>query len=517
MACLLQIEMIKTEKLTKTRMEDLHMKNRMVLFAQGLVIVMLILTVPLYGQGLIIDHTAVQKFDLIPDYWLAKAKELTIHYGHTSHGSQIMAGLNYLEANIDPDRYGITIRDRNPERVPDLPPQENHTVLRMREEGLFAETMGDKLGYWKGFEAQNGTRQVLDSGLFNVSGWAWCGEVANKQWPYIKEYLDVMLMYKKEYPNIKFFYMTGHNVEPGTVPWQQREYDRLHAHNDSMRTHCIKYNAILYDFADIEAWDIEGNYYPEEDASCVWCQDWVNNNPNVYQNIPPRSEGCGCGNISRSVNTHGLNSTIKGKAFWYMMARIAGWDEDVNTQVEVQIFEGHVIKEAVELIWRTTSIANNYGFEIQRSQKNASNFKKIGYVSGKEFDGTKNQFRFLDENVRTGIYFYRLELKNYDGSFHFSDIIQISISMPNEIRLYQNYPNPFNASTYIRYSLQQNAYVQLSIYDITSKEVHKLVDKFQNAGDYNLIWNANNLPSGQYFINLKADNFKETKRILFLK
>ena len=79
--------------------------------------------------------------------------------------------------------------------------------------------------YWDGQAAQDGTRNVLQSGLFDVSGWCWCGEVADNEWPYIQEYLDVMVMFEQEFPDIKFIYMTGHCVAPGPPPYQQKTYE----------------------------------------------------------------------------------------------------------------------------------------------------------------------------------------------------------------------------------------------------------------------------------------------------
>ena len=85
-------------------------------------------------------------------------------------------------------------------------------------------------------------------------------------------------------------------------------------------------NKILFDFADIEAWDLAGNYHPEEDGTCLWCADWCADNPLECQNIPRLSEGGGSCGVSTCAHSHGLNCVIKGKAFWWLMARLAGWD-----------------------------------------------------------------------------------------------------------------------------------------------------------------------------------------------
>lgn len=281
-------------------------------------LIILILIIPLNANAFLVDHNAVIEFDKIPVHWLNKAAELVVHYGHTSHGSQIIAGLKWLDQN---EGHGFICEDRNASRIPDPPPPTNPPSLRMWEEGLWPGTGNGRLGYWDGAAAQQGTMHILESGLFNVSGWSWCGQVGDSSWSYIQGYLDVMSSYEVLFPDIKFFYMTGHNVSPGPPNHQQIKYDRLHANNDGIRAYCLANDKILFDFADIESWDFDGNYYPEEDSNCVWCDDYDGG----YPNLPPRSESGGGCRISTCAHTHGLNCIVKAKAFWWMMARIAGW------------------------------------------------------------------------------------------------------------------------------------------------------------------------------------------------
>jgi len=278
----------------------------------------MLFAIPLDINAFVVDHNAVIEFDEIPIHWLNQATNLVVHYGHTSHGSQIIAGLKWLDQN---EGHSFMCEDRNSSRVPDPPPQTHPPSLRMWEEGLWPDTATGRLGYWDGSAAQQGTRNVLASGLFDVSGWSWCGQVGDNGWAYIQEYLDVLNSFEQQFPDVKIFYMTGHNVEPGPPNYKQVKYDRLHANNNGIREYCRNNNKILYDFADIESWDFDGNYHAEEDSNCVWCSDYTSG----YQNIPPRSESGGGCRISTCAHTHGLNCVIKAKAFWWMMARIAGW------------------------------------------------------------------------------------------------------------------------------------------------------------------------------------------------
>ena len=95
-------------------------------------------------------------------------------------------------------------------------------------------------------------------------------------------------------------------------------------------------------------------------------------------------------------------------------------------------------------------------------------------------------------------------------------------TIPETFSLYQNYPNPFNPGTTIQYSIppsqQQNfILVRLKVYDILGKEVAVLVNKNQTSGDYRVKFNADNLPSGIYFLSLQAGNFNKTIKMTLLK
>jgi photosystem II stability/assembly factor-like uncharacterized protein len=89
--------------------------------------------------------------------------------------------------------------------------------------------------------------------------------------------------------------------------------------------------------------------------------------------------------------------------------------------------------------------------------------------------------------------------------------------VPTAFQLHQNHPNPFNPATRIRYDLPQAARVQLTVYDITGREVARLVNEEQPAGAYSIQWDATGLSSGVYFCRMQAGSFAATRKLLLLR
>ena len=133
-----------------------------------------------------------------------------------------------------------------------------------------------------------------------------------------------------------------------------------------------------------------------------------------------------------------------------------------------------------------------------------------------DFLGTNPHVLPVMTNSKTKIYikdtYIELPLRG------FSSDNMIAGNEPN-IRLYQNYPNPFNPVTNIKYEIPQDysGLVTLKIYDITGKEVAKLVNQSLTTGSYNVTWNAANFSTGVYFYKLNAGDFSEVKRMILIK
>ena len=83
--------------------------------------------------------------------------------------------------------------------------------------------------------------------------------------------------------------------------------------------------------------------------------------------------------------------------------------------------------------------------------------------------------------------------------------------------LSDNYPNPFNPNTSISYSIPENAFVTLKIYDVLGNEVVELINERKEQGNYQIDFNASELSSGIYYYTLTTGNFTSTKKMILVK
>jgi hypothetical protein len=89
--------------------------------------------------------------------------------------------------------------------------------------------------------------------------------------------------------------------------------------------------------------------------------------------------------------------------------------------------------------------------------------------------------------------------------------------LASDFVLYQNYPNPFNPTTSIQYAISNRQFVTLKVYDLLGREVVTLVDELKAAGNYEIDFNARNLPSGVYFYRIQAGDIVQTKSMMLIK
>ena len=187
--------------------------------------------------------------------------------------------------------------------------------------------------------------------------------------------------------------------------------------------------------------------------------------------------------------------------------------------VELLALTATVNNSDIQLLWSTASELNNRGFEIERSVNDNENFVTIGFVDGKGNSTDINYYSFSDNPYLSGVnqLFYRLKQIDFDGTYSYSDILNVSYDVPVEFVLSQNFPNPFNPSTRISYFVPEESFVSIKVYDFLGREVTTLVNETKSTGSYEFTFDASNLPSGTYFYTMIADNYLATKKMILLK
>ncbi len=263
------------------------------------------------SAAIIVDHTSTD-ISAIPESWIGTVKDsLRLSYGHTSHGSQPVEGMGVLANNLGyGNLYALNVDGS----------------IEVGVLSLADYTPDGDLGHNGDTTWAINTRTYLDSGsgtapTRNVVVWSWCGGVSDNTNAGIDIYLDTMNQLEQDYPHITFVYMTGHLDGTG-------ESGNLHVMNNRIRSYCQTNNKVLFDFADIESYDPNGNYFLDggADDECNydggnWAQEWCAANSSSEL----------CTEVSDCQHSHSLNCNLKARAFWWMLARIAGWSGGSDT------------------------------------------------------------------------------------------------------------------------------------------------------------------------------------------
>lgn len=189
--------------------------------------------------------------------------------------------------------------------------------------------------------------------------------------------------------------------------------------------------------------------------------------------------------------------------------------------VELKSFTAENKNNNVLLKWRTETETNNYGFEVNRKDKNGISsevlFKKIAFITGSGTTSIPHDYSYIDKIPEPDKYTYRLKQIDYDGSYEYSNEVQVDVSVALKFSLEQNYPNPFNPTTTINYQLPITNIVSLKVYNALGEEVAALVNEEKPAGTYEVKFDAFNLSTGIYFYKLTSGDYDEVKKMLLLK
>ncbi|MBL0134872.1 MAG: T9SS type A sorting domain-containing protein [Chitinophagaceae bacterium] len=169
-------------------------------------------------------------------------------------------------------------------------------------------------------------------------------------------------------------------------------------------------------------------------------------------------------------------------------------------------FNGRVDAGQVFLNWATADELNNSHFEIERSA-NGTNFSKAGSVASK--GGNGNSYNFIDTKPLGAVTFYRLKQVDLDGRATYSRVLLIRSDL-DKIGA-KITPNPFSGSINISFQLVQEESLMIRLYNQNGQLVKQQVSKAAAGMNTINLSDLNNLPAGNYTVELKGDrtNFRQ--------
>lgn len=184
--------------------------------------------------------------------------------------------------------------------------------------------------------------------------------------------------------------------------------------------------------------------------------------------------------------------------------------------VELTSFSASVTDGNVILNWATATELNNLGFDIEKSFDD-NTFEKIGFVPGYGTTTESKSYNFSISNNSSQKTFYRLRQLDFDGSFEYSQTVEVDGITPTEFSLKQNYPNPFNPTTKIGFTLPSENNVKISVYNLIGQKVAEVVNSKFSAGAHSVNFNSSNLSSGIYLYKIEAGNFTSVRKMQLMK
>lgn len=284
-----------------------------------------------FSQGTIINHTCT-KISQIPEAAIQTAKQnLHIAYGHSSHGSQLIDGMNGLIAFMNGLGFTINLYSWNNGGTGGA--LDLHDYAMGGDAGYYPDWVNNTRSYL-GIPNSITGRGTGSNADVNVIIWSWCGQVSSlTQSSLLSNYLTPMTQLENDYPGIKFIYMTGHLEGSGPG-------GNLHIRNEQIRTYCMDNNKILYDFADIESYDPDGqiNYMSLlANDNCDYDSD---NNGTLDKNWAIEWQNSHVENVDwytcNATHSQSLNGNLKAYSAWWLWASLAGWNQSTGISDEEQ-------------------------------------------------------------------------------------------------------------------------------------------------------------------------------------
>lgn len=179
----------------------------------------------------------------------------------------------------------------------------------------------------------------------------------------------------------------------------------------------------------------------------------------------------------------------------------------------------------VNLHWSVQTETNNAYFRVERSDDNGATWFTAARINSRANGGNSSSpmnYYFDDARnvVNESTYQYRIVDVATDGRESRSNIVVSATPRAPVVTEYAlaNYPNPFNPETRIAFTLKEAGFVRLTVTNIMGQTIATLVNNnVSTNGTHYVTWNANNMPSGIYFLRMEVNGFSSMRKLVLSK
>ncbi len=460
-------------------------------------------------NAIIADHNSTDLSE-IPNSWILKARrDLVVSYGHKNHGGQIITGMHVLKDNADSlylwDRFGGEGSGQDPYLC---------LISGIPEGQMGALGFGDWI-------RKTGELLNPDNDSTNVVMWSWAGWMNMKTEEGVRKYLEQMDSLERSHRNVHFIYMTGHLEGTG-------EDGKLNRNNNIVRSYCIENGKMLYDFADLESYDPDGNYFLNKGCDDRLDYDGGNWADEYCERHPDECGDCPC------YITPCINCQLKAKAFWWILARIAGWQggQNIRANLDVDPYYVNFGEVSSDEVQKIDFVLNNNGNRYCR-------IKKVEFINNQDsvfsYSGIDDFPVFVNATTSKTITVkftppeangdYAAFLKvttdlgenNYNVSAKYTGGVGVDEDETEDIFV-NVYPNPSEGKATIAFNSTKQYKMSLEIYDLFGKKVFDCASaKTAKIGRNKIPVNCDNFSPGVYYIRLTLGNETFYKKLVLTK
>ncbi len=204
---------------------------------------------------------------------------------------------------------------------------------------------------------------------------------------------------------------------------------------------------------------------------------------------------------------------------WSIGALTYGVVGGCSLPVELANFSAKTQDRSVALTWTTLSEDNTLGFSVEHQSPSTTDaWNEVGFVDASGGNAEETMYQYNHDVTDYGAHAFRLRIVDLDGSFGYSETVELSIDNPSSFALGSAYPNPFNPSTSFTFSVQKSQQVEIGVYDLLGRNVLEVFSGRVEAGAARTFTvDGSGLTTGLYVVRANGASESRSTTLMLVK